>query len=54
MTETAAGAKTAPNRLVALWNSVIGKKVVMAVTGGVLILFRDRAHGGEFENLLGP
>lgn len=39
MTEIAAGAKSAPNRLVALWHSVIGKKVVMAVTGAVLILF---------------
>jgi succinate dehydrogenase / fumarate reductase cytochrome b subunit len=39
MTETAVGAKTAPNRLLALWSSVIGKKIVMAVTGAVLILF---------------
>jgi succinate dehydrogenase cytochrome b subunit len=29
----------AGNRLMALWASVIGKKVVMAVTGAVLILF---------------
>ena len=29
----------APNRLAALWQSMIGKKVVMAVTGAVLILF---------------
>ena len=39
MTETAAATKAAPNRMLALWNSVIGKKVVMAVTGAVLILF---------------
>jgi succinate dehydrogenase / fumarate reductase, cytochrome b subunit len=39
MTETAAATKTAPNRLMALWSSVIGKKVVMALTGAVLILF---------------
>ncbi|HSZ18812.1 MAG TPA: succinate dehydrogenase cytochrome b subunit [Candidatus Acidoferrum sp.] len=39
MTETTAGTKAAPNRLLALWSSVIGKKVVMAVTGAVLILF---------------
>ena len=39
MTETAAEAKVAPNRLLALWSSVIGKKVVMALTGAVLILF---------------
>jgi succinate dehydrogenase / fumarate reductase cytochrome b subunit len=39
MTETAAATKAAPNRMLALWNSVIGKKVVMAVTGAALILF---------------
>ena len=39
MAETAVGAKTAPNRLLALWSSVIGKKIVMAVTGAVLVLF---------------
>src|ERR1700681_298597 len=39
MTETTAATKAAPNRLLALWSSVIGKKVVMAVTGAVLILF---------------
>jgi len=27
------------NRLIALWDTVIGKKVVMAITGAVLILF---------------
>lgn len=31
--------KTPPNRLLELWNSVIGKKVVMAVTGAVMVLF---------------
>src|SRR5271169_3551364 len=39
MTETTMETKAAPNRLLALWSSVIGKKVVMAVTGAVLILF---------------
>jgi len=39
MTETTADTKAAPNRLLALWSSVIGKKIVMAVTGAVLILF---------------
>jgi succinate dehydrogenase / fumarate reductase cytochrome b subunit len=39
MTETTAATKVAPSRLLALWNSVIGKKVIMAVTGAVLILF---------------
>ena len=39
MTETTAATKAAPNRLLALWSNVIGKKVVMAVTGAVLILF---------------
>jgi len=54
MTETAAGAKTAPNRLVALWNSVIGKKVVMAVTGGVLILFVIGHMVGNLKIFSGP
>jgi succinate dehydrogenase / fumarate reductase cytochrome b subunit len=39
MTESVVTTKAAPNRLAALWNSVVGKKVVMAVTGAVLILF---------------
>jgi succinate dehydrogenase / fumarate reductase cytochrome b subunit len=39
MTETTADTKAAPNRLLLLWSSVIGKKVVMAVTGAVLVLF---------------
>src|SRR5260370_12879235 len=39
MTEITAAMKAAPNRLMAIWTSVIGKKVVMAVTGAVLILF---------------
>jgi succinate dehydrogenase / fumarate reductase cytochrome b subunit len=39
MTETTAATKGAPNRLLTLWSGVIGKKVVMAVTGAVLILF---------------
>jgi len=54
MTETAAGAKTAPNRLVALWNSVIGKKVVMAFTGGVLILFVIGHMVGNLKIFSGP
>jgi succinate dehydrogenase / fumarate reductase cytochrome b subunit len=39
MTETTAATKAAPSRIAALWSSVIGKKVVMAVTGAVLVLF---------------
>jgi succinate dehydrogenase / fumarate reductase, cytochrome b subunit len=39
MTESTATARTSPNRLLALWASMIGKKVVMAATGAVLILF---------------
>jgi succinate dehydrogenase / fumarate reductase, cytochrome b subunit len=39
MTDTTADTKAAPNRLLLLWSSVIGKKVVMAVTGAVLVLF---------------
>ena len=39
MSETAVGEKAAPNRLLVLWQSAIGKKVVMAVTGAILVLF---------------
>lgn len=54
MTEMTAGAKTAPNRLVALWNSVIGKKVVMAVSGAVLILFVIAHMVGNLKIFSGP
>lgn len=54
MTEIAAGAKSAPNRLVALWHSVIGKKVVMAVTGAVLILFVLAHMAGNLKIFAGP
>ena len=54
MTETTAGAKTAPNRLVVLWNSVIGKKVVMSVTGAVLILFVIAHMVGNLKIFSGP
>jgi succinate dehydrogenase / fumarate reductase cytochrome b subunit len=54
MTETTANAKTAPNRLVALWNSVIGKKVVMAVSGAVLILFVIAHMVGNLKIFSGP
>jgi succinate dehydrogenase / fumarate reductase cytochrome b subunit len=39
MSEMTATTKAEPNRLLALWSSAIGKKVVMAVTGAVLVLF---------------
>jgi succinate dehydrogenase / fumarate reductase cytochrome b subunit len=41
MTESAVASKPrqGSNRLMAIWTSVIGKKIVMAVTGAVLILF---------------
>ncbi len=54
MTETAAATKAAPNRLLALWNSVIGKKVVMAVTGAVLILFVIMHMLGNLKIFSGP
>jgi succinate dehydrogenase cytochrome b subunit len=54
MTETAAAAKAAPNRLLALWSSVIGKKVVMAVTGAVLILFVIMHMVGNLKIFSGP
>jgi len=54
MTETTAGTKAAPNRLLALWSSVIGKKVVMAVTGAVLILFVLAHMAGNLKIFNGP
>lgn len=54
MTETTAGTKAAPNRLLALWSSVIGKKVVMAVTGAVLILFVLAHMAGNLKIFSGP
>src|SRR5580704_14647333 len=54
MTETTAGTKAAPNRLLALWQSVIGKKVVMAVTGAVLILFVLAHMAGNLKIFNGP
>jgi len=54
MTETTAATKAAPNRLLALWGSVIGKKVVMAVTGAVLILFVIAHMVGNLKIFSGP
>jgi succinate dehydrogenase / fumarate reductase cytochrome b subunit len=54
MTETTAVGKTAPNPLLALWSSVIGKKVVMAVTGAVLILFVLAHMVGNMKIFNGP
>ena len=54
MTESAAATKTAPNRLVALWSSAIGKKVVMAATGAVLILFVIAHMVGNLKIFSGP
>lgn len=54
MTETTAATKAAPNRLLALWSGVIGKKVVMAVTGAVLILFVISHMVGNLKIFSGP
>src|ERR1017187_28939 len=54
MTETTAATKAAPNRLLALWSSVIGKKVVMAFTGAVLILFVIAHMVGNLKIFSGP
>lgn len=54
MTETTADSKSAPNPLLALWNSVIGKKVVMAATGAVLILFVIAHVVGNLKIFSGP
>lgn len=53
MTEATAASK-APNRLLALWSSVIGKKVVMAVTGAVLVLFVIAHMLGNLKIFSGP
>jgi len=42
------------NRFIALWDTVIGKKVVMAVTGGVLILFVIAHMAGNIKIFSGP
>jgi succinate dehydrogenase / fumarate reductase, cytochrome b subunit len=54
MTEATAASKASPNRLLALWSSVIGKKVVMAVTGAVLILFVIAHMLGNLKIFSGP
>jgi len=46
--------KAAPNRLLSLWNSVVGKKVVMAATGAVLVLFVIGHMIGNFKIFSGP
>jgi succinate dehydrogenase / fumarate reductase cytochrome b subunit len=53
MTEMAA-AKTSSNRLLALWSSVIGKKVVMAATGAILVLFVIGHMLGNSKIFSGP
>jgi succinate dehydrogenase / fumarate reductase cytochrome b subunit len=42
------------NRLMAIWTSVIGKKIVMAVTGAVLILFVISHMVGNLKIFSGP
>ena len=54
MTESAVATKASPNRLLALWTSVIGKKVVMAVTGAVLVLFVIAHMVGNLKIFSGP
>jgi succinate dehydrogenase / fumarate reductase cytochrome b subunit len=56
MTESAVASKPGQgsNRLVALWASVIGKKIVMAVTGAVLILFVIAHMVGNLKIFSGP
>ena len=54
MTESDVATKAPPNRLFALWASVIGKKVVMAVTGAVLILFVIAHMVGNLKIFSGP
>ncbi|MBZ5643786.1 MAG: succinate dehydrogenase cytochrome b subunit [Acidobacteriia bacterium] len=54
MTESAVATKAAPNRLLALWSSVIGKKVVMALTGAILVGFVIAHMVGNIKIFNGP
>jgi succinate dehydrogenase / fumarate reductase cytochrome b subunit len=54
MSESMAVTKAAPNRLLVLWSSVIGKKIVMALTGAVLILFVIMHMVGNLKIFSGP
>src|SRR5579862_7853374 len=54
MSESTVVTNRAPNRVLALWSSVIGKKVVMAVTGAVLILFVLSHMAGNLKIFSGP
>jgi succinate dehydrogenase / fumarate reductase cytochrome b subunit len=54
MTESTVAVKASPNRLLALWSSVIGKKVVMALTGAVLVLFVIAHMVGNLKIFSGP
>jgi succinate dehydrogenase / fumarate reductase cytochrome b subunit len=54
MSETALSRPVAANRLSALWNSMIGKKIVMAATGAVLVLFLFAHVAGNLKIFLGP
>jgi succinate dehydrogenase / fumarate reductase cytochrome b subunit len=53
MSEAAISRPVATNRLMALWNSMIGKKVVMAVTGAVLVLFLFAHVAGNLKIFVG-
>ena len=46
--------KVADNRVMALWRTVIGKKIVMAVTGVVLIVFVIAHMVGNLKIFSGP
>jgi len=54
MTESTVSVKASPNRLLALWSSVIGKKVVMALTGAVLVGFVITHMVGNLKIFSGP
>jgi succinate dehydrogenase / fumarate reductase cytochrome b subunit len=54
MSETTSETKAAPNRLLVLWGSMVGKKVVMALTGAVLIIFVIMHMAGNLKIFSGP
>jgi succinate dehydrogenase / fumarate reductase cytochrome b subunit len=53
MSETAISQPVSTNRFCLLWNSMIGKKVVMAVTGAVLVLFLFAHVAGNLKIFVG-
>lgn len=54
MSEAAVARPVARGRFLALWDNVIGKKIVMAATGVVLVLFLVAHVAGNLKIFVGP